>query len=75
MPMAAPRQGIEHNIGMYDSNRSFPNYWRRLVLVGHVRPSQNPMGAASRPSPGTGGGRAAMQVTPKIIANDFNKNV
>ena len=51
---------------MQDLIRSGPNYWRHLVLVRPVRPSQNPMGAESRPL--AEGGKAAMQVKVKGTA-------
>ena len=49
LPMVVPWQESKGNIGMKDFIRSGPNYWQPLVLVGPVRPSQNPMGAESRP--------------------------
>ena len=58
LPMAAPWQGSKGTIDMSDFIRSGPNYWRRLVLVGPVRPSQNPRPIAEHyafPGPWMGG--------------------
>ena len=52
---------------MQDLIRSGPNYWQHLVLVGPVRPSQNPMGTESRPL--AEGGKAAMQVKGNLAHN------